>query len=681
MRKLALLLGSTMIAGSAAAQDGMSLGTLLLETVFRDSRPMTEAPVAATALDAKDLARVQATDFESLIGDIPGVNIFGGPRGMSQTPSIRGFDDDQIVLRLDGGRLNFGQAHRGRFFIDPELVQRVEVIRGGGSTLYGSGALGGVISIETRDAGDLLKEGQTVGGRTALSYSSNGETIGRSLAAYGDWGAVDAMLFLADRRMGDDLTDGDGNAIGRSAVDLQNGLVKLGFEPNADQRFELSYSKYTDDGLLPPNAASASDPLTDVNREADHDALRLSWDFNPGNSELLDLSVLLYSNRLEITEEQVSGRRLDTTKYTTTGVEVVNRSQVELGVPVELVYGFEAFRDEQEGDRDGALRSTYPNASAETLGVFAEATLGLSDRMDLILGLRHDRYHRDPDDSALDTVDRSFTSPRIGFSYRPTENWQIFGNVSRSFRAPSLSEIYNDGVHFAFTTPFGPGTTGSFVNRFVPNPDLKPETSTQVELGTRYAGTDVFRSGDRLGFSANIYNASVKDYVDQVVGDFSSVSPVFVPPGTLLFTDYTTTTNTDARLWGLEAELDYDAQDWFVKAGLTVNRGERDGGGNLGSIPQDRLTATVGLRPWADWEMGVKGTFAAEQTRLPEGATGGDAWQTADLFATWQPGRGALEGATVRLGVDNLFDTEYTIYPNALPQPGRTFKISTSFTF
>jgi hemoglobin/transferrin/lactoferrin receptor protein len=78
-----------------------------------------------------------------LIGDVPGLLIEGGPRGVAQEPNIRGFQDEQVVLRLDGGRLNFNRGHSGRFFFDPDIIQRVEVVRGGASTLFGSGAIWG----------------------------------------------------------------------------------------------------------------------------------------------------------------------------------------------------------------------------------------------------------------------------------------------------------------------------------------------------------------------------------------------------------------------------------------------------------------------------------------------------------------------------------------------------------
>jgi hemoglobin/transferrin/lactoferrin receptor protein len=679
MRRTLLLATTALATGIGApawAQDlGFALDPILLGSALRDDRALLDTPVAASIVEGEALERQQGTDFQQLIGSTPGLTIDGGPRAISQEPNIRGFRDEQIVLRFDGGRLNFGQAHRGRFFIDPALVQRVEVVRGGGSTLFGSGALGGVISVETVDAADLLAPGRTMGARLSFGFASNGDQPSAAGTVFADYGTTDVLLSLAGRRTTSDLVSGDGTEIPFSQYESLNGLFKFGFEPNADSRFELSYSAYRDEGQVPANSSSnpdASNPVVD--READVQDLRLSWDYAPEGSDWIDLTALFYATRIDIEESVIppAAARLDTTRYDTYGLEIVNRSTFDLGVPVDIVYGIEAFRDTQEGDRDGAPRLAFPDAEATTLGVFAEATLDLSDRLDLIAGIRADSYERDPDGPGLDSVSEDFFSPRLGLSFRPTDSWQVFGNVAQAFRAPSLSELYNSGLHFAGVRrpPPRPGAPPIVIfpdNFFVPNPDLEPERSTQFELGTRFDRVGVFSGDDRLSFSANAYYASVEDYIEQTVD---------IRAGT------TSSANVaSATLWGFEAEVDYDAQNWFVGAGLTIPRGENDAGGWLGSIPQDRLTLVGGIRPWDEWEFGARATVASDQTRVPESGTPSDGYQVVDLFASYMPDSGMLAGGTIRFGVDNVFDEQYTIYPNGLPQQGRSIKLSAAFTF
>lgn len=199
-----------------AAQEPFILAPIFVESASRDVRELLDTPATVPVLDAEELDRRMATTFEELIGDTPGVAIEGGPRGVAQEPNIRGFRNEQIMLRFDGGRFNFNQAHRGRFFVDPEILKRVEVVRGGGSTLYGSGALGGVIALETKDADNLLKPGRNAGARLSFGYASNGEIGTGGLMFFGRRGAVEGLSFFGWRGMGADLDDGSGDTIRNS---------------------------------------------------------------------------------------------------------------------------------------------------------------------------------------------------------------------------------------------------------------------------------------------------------------------------------------------------------------------------------------------------------------------------------------------------------------------------------
>ncbi|MEL7218955.1 MAG: TonB-dependent receptor, partial [Pseudomonadota bacterium] len=546
------------------------------------------------------------------------------------------------------------------------------VVRGGGSTLFGSGAIGGVIAVETKDATDLLREGQTTGARLRFGFSDNGEVLAPSATIYGDWGEVDALAFIGTRQFSAPLDDGDGNDILRSEVDASNGVFKLGYEPTADQRFELNLGFYQDDGITPGATDSVATATNEAQRAADIFTGRLSWDWRPENSDLIDLSVLVYGNTLEISEDRLFDGRRDNTEYDTIGFEVVNRSRFGVGVPVDLVYGIEAFRDTQTGTRDGVPRVQFPDAEADTIGVFAEATFGVSDRLDIIAGVRVDNYQRDADDPSLAPVDETFFSPRLGFSFRPNDSWQIYGNIARAFRAPTLTELYNDGEHFSVS--FGPTLTG--VNNFVPNPNLEEEESNQIELGTRFERGNVARPGDVLRFSANVYYAEVDNFIDTVVSDFD-----FSTTFTGFVFGTTTQRNVDAELYGLEAEFEYDAGRWYGGLGITLPEGEQTNGEPLGSIPQHRLVATLGYRPTEDITLGVRATFAGDQDDVPATGVPGEAFTVVDLFGSWAPSQGLLQGAVFRAGVDNLFDEQYTIFPNELPQPGRTLRVSATFTF
>ena len=677
---VAAVAASTLAATSVTAEERkpILLDDVVVENAARDGRSLLDTTTGASVVGREEMDRRQATTYEELIGDTPGVLIEGGPRGIAEEPNIRGFQDEQIVLRVDGGRLNFNQAHRGRFFLDPDIVERVEVIRGGGSTVQGSGALGGVIAIDTRDAYDLLDEGETVGARFRTSFETNGDAIGQTATVYGAQGGFDALGFIAYRDRSDDLTDGGGADIIASQIDIVNGLAKLGYEEGAS-RFEAVASYYVDDGITPVAADGAVGPSNPtVDRDAEIATGRLSWDYAPADNPLLDLSVLGYINTLGITETRQLDGRIDTTDYDTVGFEAVNRSSVDIGVPATFVYGLEFVRDSQTGTRNGATRLQFPDASATTYSGFLEAQIQLTEQFTITPGVRYDRYELNPT-TQPDRSESKF-SPRIGVSFRPVPELQIYGNYSRAFRTPSLTELYSDDVHFAIPGfPLDATTTFTGVNSFVPAPNLKPETSDQFEAGFRFSEGDVFQPGDALSFSVGGYYAKVDNFIDQTVSflDFSTAR--FDPfSGQLLVSGTTTSVNVDAELYGAEFEARYDAGDWWLSLGGAIPRGDDSTGAPLNSIPQDRVTASVGYRPTDEFELGLRGTVAFSKNNATVTA---DAYETVDVFFSYAPETPPFDGLVLRAGVDNVFDETFSIHPNPVNQPGRTFKLSGSIRF
>ncbi|MEO1613135.1 MAG: TonB-dependent receptor, partial [Pseudomonadota bacterium] len=464
-----------------------------------------------------------------------------------------------------------------------------------------------------------------------------------------------------------------------SQVDIVNGLGKMGFEFGEGARAEAIFAYYTDDGITPSAADGAATDANIVDRDAEIFTGRLGFDYDAPDSDLIDLSVLGYFNTLEITEDRVSDARADETTYDTYGIELTNRSAFDFEVPFSLVYGVELLRDEQEGSRNGADRLQFPEASITTYSAFIEGDIEVAPGLTILPGVRFDRFELRPDRFA-DRSESEF-SPRVGISYRPIDQVQIYGNYARAFRAPSLTELYSDDVHFATEGfPLDATTTFTGVNRFVPTPGLEPETSDQFEFGFRYSDDDVFQPGDALSFSVGGYYARVDDFIDTSVQfiDFSTAS--FNPfTGGLTVGGTTTNVNVDAELYGAELEARYDAGLWWASLAGSLPRGtDRDTGLSLSSLPQDRITIGLGWRPLDAVEVGGRATFASSRT---SGGVTTDAYEVVDLFASYSPTEGPLNGLTLRAGVDNVFDETYNLHPNALNQPGRSFKISGAIRF
>lgn len=695
MGAVALTSAMALQTGLAAAQDAgastddtFRLPDIVIFGAARDERALLDTPNAASVAGEETIRRRQPSTYAELLDDVPGLTIEGGPRGVSQEINIRGFQDEQVVLRLDGGRQNFNLAHRGRFFTDPMILKQVEVLRGGASTLFGSGALGGVVFVDTKDARDVIEPGKSVGGEVKLGYNSNGEEWRYGATGAVQAGAFDALIFASGRDRGSDLEDGDGADIVDSEIDSENYLLKFGVEPADGLRIETSFQRYEDDGVTPPNTNAQGSPTTSVNRDLRHDALRARLEWDPSGNPLVNVDALFFYNNTEVREDRIFDGRFDTTDFETVGFEVTNISEFDLGVPVALSYGVEIYEDQQTGTRNGAPRAQTPDAKQEFYAAFAQAEFDVAPALTLTAGARYDIIDTTPEGGFSSRSDEEF-SPKLALSWRPGPDTQVFASASRSFRAASLTEMYPQGVHFIAGPGFplgGPGApffTG--VNEFQPSPNLRPETADQIEIGMRHRIDGLFRQGDRLDLSGNIYYAEVDDFIDTVVTFIDPSTTAFNPvTGRLEVSGSTTSRNIDARLYGLEMSADYDAGSWFGRASLTIPRGDgRGDAGKLGSIPQDRLVLTGGLRPAPGLELGGRVTFLREleASDLPDGSLPVGGAEIIDVFANWQPQRGALEGTVLSAGIDNLFDEGYRVHPNGLNNPGVTAKFAITRRF
>lgn len=153
---------------------------------FGRSRVAIDTPQAVSSIEQEEIDREQASKPGELVRLIPGVTAFGGDRMTGQSFNIRGIgsaeasDQNRVIISVDGVQ-KFSQQYRmGQFFGEPELYRRVEVLRGpASSALYGSGALGGVVAFETKDAEDFLLADQD----STLRLKTGGNSNGRGLSA------------------------------------------------------------------------------------------------------------------------------------------------------------------------------------------------------------------------------------------------------------------------------------------------------------------------------------------------------------------------------------------------------------------------------------------------------------------------------------------------------------------
>ncbi|MFN7000803.1 MAG: TonB-dependent receptor plug domain-containing protein, partial [Elioraea tepidiphila] len=251
-----LVLASTALAGAAAAQtapQGVTALDAVTATATRTPEVAGDVAAPVSVVPREEIERRQPQNLNDLLRDMPGVEADGLPRNTVMQPQIRGLGDDRVVIRLDGARQNFSSGHRGRLFLDPLLLRQVDVLRGPGSLLYGSGALGGVIALRTVDAADLLRPGESVTGIVSGGWQSNNTLWYGSLTSAFRAGPMDGLASVIGRT-GRNSSDGLGQGIPFSAADTVSGLAKLGWTVGGGLRLSLSALGFGENTTIPTAA-------------------------------------------------------------------------------------------------------------------------------------------------------------------------------------------------------------------------------------------------------------------------------------------------------------------------------------------------------------------------------------------------------------------------------------------
>jgi hemoglobin/transferrin/lactoferrin receptor protein len=233
----------------------------------------------------------------------------------------------------------------------------------------------------------------------------------------------------------------------------------------------------------------------------------------------------------------------------------------------------------------------------------------------------------------------------------------VFGSVARTVRMPNVDEIFTRSA----TRPN--------------NPNLKPETSDNYEVGFTFSFDDALGKGDRFRAKTTLFQNDVKDLIVNVAA----------PAGTPYFQNI-----NRSRFKGLEVEAEYGIGGFFARGNASFIDGkDRSTGAYLNTIPANDYRLTLG---YADAESGLSGgwtgEFAERQDKVTTGpfSSAGSGIPTAgysvhNLFLTFKPQSGSAKGFEFRIAVDNLTDKQYRRHLSALAAEGRSFKFTVANTF
>jgi hemoglobin/transferrin/lactoferrin receptor protein len=595
--------------------------------------------------------QIQPSSTADVLRLIPGVTTQASPGDPGIGVNVRGLQDfGRVNVLVDGARQNFqreGHSAKGTFYFDPEMMKSVDVTRGPASSVYGSGAIGGVVSFTTIDAGDVLPDGTHVGGRIKGTWETNGNTP----LLHGEVAARPSDMFdivgAATWRSAGDYTSGDGSTVDYTAQDLLSGLFKTRIRPGSDQELTLSALRIGND--------FANGLSTLYRTEAVADTFTAGYRWTP-DAPFWDLSAKVYYSGTNVKQSTLEGANSGAVKtfdIGTIGIDVFNTSRFETGpIRHELTYGGDLFQDKVETtDPVGNSDQLTPSGERLVYGAFIQDRMTPVEWLEIIGALRYDSYRLTGDE-----IENEGTrlSPKITIGITPWQPVTFYASYAEGYRAPALTETLIDGFH---PPPLSAG-------RFFPNPDLKPEISHNIEGGVNLRFDDLLVAEDRLRMKLGVFHNRVEDYIEQVFTRFP------IPGG------YQYRNIAEGVITGFEAEGIYDAGSYFIGISGHILHGKNSRTNeDLVKVPPNRLTGTLGARAMdGKLEFGTRVSLVGSKDRAEDFGFVGDSYAVVDLFATWN----INERVTTGIVVENLFDRQYTEYLNGNPSPGLNAKASLS---
>jgi len=682
---------------NARAQIGavpvQSLDTITVAASKTEERAIDAlAPVSVVTLE--QIQGLQPNRLSGILYQIPGVSVQERGDDPSTVINIRGLQDfGRVAVVVDGARQNYqrtGHNANGSFFLDPELVGGVDVVRGPTANIYGSGAIGGVVSFRTKDIDDVVRPGERWGVDMTGSYGSNNSRgLGSVFGGVRADPNVDIFGGAVYRTQGN-YKDGNGTEIGNTGNELAAGILKTTVRPAEGhevkfgaifQDYKYSIGQFNRGPVTSAALRALNQGSSVYASDAKNYTGTVTWKYSKPDDMWFDWNATVYGNRTDNdqtktyhnstagagycgvgnTGNNISGCVGDKRGYVldTLGIDVNNTTRFNVGDwRNAFTLGFDAFQDDvRTFDSRGNSNVTTPGGKRNVSGGFAQLKQNYSTWLEVISAIRYDRY--DLDSNAVSTGGDRF-SPKITVGVTPVAGFTPYVSYAEGYRAPSITETLISGAH---ATGGGPalfpcpdGTAGLFC--FLPNPGLRPEVGKNKEAGINLKYNDVFTSGDSFRGKFNVFRNDVSDYIDLVPFGFTAVPPFGTFPQYYQYQNI-----TQARIEGIEAETMYDAGSWYVGIAGHLIRGKNVATNiGLATISPRKITTTGGVRLLdrrlilaAQWS-----SFGANND-VPAGYLPATGYELVNLYLTWN----ATKDIVFSASIDNLLDQYYR--PYAIP--------------
>ncbi len=633
-----------------------------------------DSPASVTVVDAEQISEIPLASVASLLSDVPGVEVSENDLDRIR---IRGEDSQRVAILLDGQRLSDHNRYGTPLLISPTEIERIEIVRGPSSVVSGNRAIGGVVNIITKRGADKPIEAS---GTVGYIGANDGYRAAGSLA--GTVNNFDYRLSYSESDLNDRKTpDGDLDPSGSSDRGI---LGFVGYD------FGNSYVGFRAQDYHASTEVFTGSPSARINLPKRD--LRKYSAFYEGENLTPWMSMLKFSVYQQKVDREFESSfdltppspfapnnvvALSDDEQTTKGF--LATANFEFAPGHRSVLGFEYEDDRLETEKTSIASFASPfvparttlrfvDASTKTYSVFGqhEATFG---NFTATLGARYYNVDSDLDEFTVNDVNQPAQSNSddrwlgsAGLVYNLSDQAILRANISQGYTYPSLSELF-------LTTSAG----GQTVNG---NPDLKPETATNYEIGARI---------DRgsLVLDTAVFYTVAKDYITTVADPNNA--------GQLIYSNV-----ESADSWGFELAAELDPGWGGVRPYAILSNVTREFTYANGFSTKDsgtpEWTGTIGLRSdWqtarfgGTWDVFLRGQSSSRlvddngnvvDSGTPTGLNPTSGWTTLNF-------RGSVDltdNARLTLELDNILDKSYRAN-DQIPAAGRNINLFVTAIF
>lgn len=634
---VSLLAGTTLVwGGTAFAQENLQEFALedMVVTASRVPTQKVDTPADISVITKEEIADQNYASASDALRAIPGVNVLGsGAKGSSMgQDKILLNGDERVLVLVDGRRMNLGSSgNSSADWLPPvNAIERIEVLKGGGSALYGTDAVGGVINV-------IMKKGSDIGNHVtvkAAGGSWNAEQYAISASGSTDSG-IGLIVSATKERRGEykfKNANGKSQLLKNSGYDDTGVIVKLDQKVGEDNRIGVNFEHINADGGSPFGYSGFGN--TDSHKRISNN-VALRYDWNESSDERGYVQV--YKNYQHAHFRSPVASRQSNFTDSTIGIEA--QQNFKFSDTDEMTAGLEYYKTTVDNNALYTGKRDINNKA-----IFAENRWEFAPTWQLNAGLRYDHHSKYG----------SEVTPKVALNKKFDENSNVYLSWGRVFNAPTTDDLF---WHQVDSSQWGTFYTYG-------DPNLKPEKGYVWTFGGNT------KLNEKTSLSANVFYSKITDAIDW---DYTSVP------------NYTLAVNVNKeKRRGLELSLNHDFDDNLsAYASYTYVQVKQDKGkGFTKDLTTKPNIYRAGLKyKNADWLFTLNANAVTGQS---EKNFVDSSYFTLDLGAQYK----INDNAKLFINGYNLTNARYAefggLYKNGearYPMAGRSFIIGAEYTF